>query len=124
MWPTALTSHRDSDVGDFFFSSRRRHTRSGRVTGVQTCALPILSIAIHLFMFSLRIIGIWFCILGGLDSELGDWKVNTTVCYSADTTAWLNRTCTSLICAPSFFLCLIAICLKQGYKSLLEDKSN
>ena len=23
----------------FFFSSRRRHTRSGRVTGVQTCAL-------------------------------------------------------------------------------------
>ena len=25
----------------FFFSSRRRHTRSGRVTGVQTCALPI-----------------------------------------------------------------------------------
>ena len=28
----------------FFFSSRRRHTRSGRVTGVQTCALPILSL--------------------------------------------------------------------------------
>ena len=28
----------------FFFSSRRRHTRSGRVTGVQTCALPICSI--------------------------------------------------------------------------------
>ena len=27
----------------FFFSSRRRHTRSGRVTGVQTCALPIYS---------------------------------------------------------------------------------
>ena len=26
---------------DFFFSSRGRHTRSGRVTGVQTCALPI-----------------------------------------------------------------------------------
>ena len=25
----------------FFFSSRRRHTRSGRVTGGQTCALPI-----------------------------------------------------------------------------------
>ena len=25
----------------FFFSSRRRHTRSGRVTGVQTCTLPI-----------------------------------------------------------------------------------
>src|SRR5216117_1967565 len=25
----------------FFFSRRRRHTRYGRVTGVQTCALPI-----------------------------------------------------------------------------------
>src|SRR5210317_2292974 len=26
---------------DFFFSSRRRHTRFLNVTGVQTCALPI-----------------------------------------------------------------------------------
>ena len=26
----------------FFFSSRRRHTRYISVTGVQTCALPIL----------------------------------------------------------------------------------
>ena len=31
----------DYDEYVFFFSSRRRHTRSGRVTGVQTCALPI-----------------------------------------------------------------------------------
>ena len=31
--------------GGFFFSSRRRHTRSGRVTGVQTCALPIFEAA-------------------------------------------------------------------------------
>src|SRR3546814_17905876 len=28
----------------FFFSSRRRHTRCALVTGVQTCALPILFI--------------------------------------------------------------------------------
>src|SRR3546814_5238820 len=28
-----------------FFSSRRRHTRCALVTGVQTCALPILDIA-------------------------------------------------------------------------------
>src|SRR3546814_5289882 len=28
-----------------FFSSRRRHTRCALVTGVQTCALPILVIA-------------------------------------------------------------------------------
>src|SRR3546814_10532836 len=26
---------------DYFFSSRRRHTRCALVTGVQTCALPI-----------------------------------------------------------------------------------
>src|SRR3546814_8225924 len=34
------------DIGEsqwyFFFSSRRRHTRCALVTGVQTCALPIL----------------------------------------------------------------------------------
>src|SRR3546814_14550840 len=28
-----------------FFTSRRRHTRRALVTGVQTCALPILAIA-------------------------------------------------------------------------------
>src|SRR3546814_3941100 len=28
-------------VLNFFFSSRRRHTRCALVTGVQTCALPI-----------------------------------------------------------------------------------
>src|SRR3546814_6282261 len=33
----------------FFFSSRRRHTRCALVTGVQTCALPILLLAdIHM----------------------------------------------------------------------------
>src|SRR3546814_4755792 len=30
-------------VSVFFFSSRRRHTRCALVTGVQTCALPILT---------------------------------------------------------------------------------
>src|SRR3546814_5535879 len=30
------------DFNFFFFSSRRRHTRCALVTGVQTCALPIL----------------------------------------------------------------------------------
>src|SRR3546814_2874816 len=29
----------------FFFSSRRRHTRCALVTGVQTCALPILVVS-------------------------------------------------------------------------------
>src|SRR3546814_7441809 len=31
----------------FFFSSRRRHTRCALVTGVQTCALPILKQALE-----------------------------------------------------------------------------
>src|SRR3546814_5058730 len=33
----------------FFFSSRRRHTRCALVTGVQTCALPILTAMIRSF---------------------------------------------------------------------------
>src|SRR3546814_3337469 len=33
------------DSFSFFCSSRRRHTRCALVTGVQTCALPILSAA-------------------------------------------------------------------------------
>src|SRR3546814_5617321 len=32
----------------FFFSSRRRHSMCALVTGVQTCALPILSAGVHL----------------------------------------------------------------------------
>ena len=32
----------DGNMELFFFSSRRRHTRYISVTGVQTCALPIL----------------------------------------------------------------------------------
>src|SRR3546814_2128841 len=38
--PIILYSFRSSCV--FFFSSRRRHTSCALVTGVQTCALPIL----------------------------------------------------------------------------------
>src|SRR3546814_5226722 len=34
-----------SGAVDFFFSSRRRHTRCALVTGVQTCALPIWKVA-------------------------------------------------------------------------------
>src|SRR3546814_5559326 len=38
----------------FFFSSRRRHTRCALVTGVQTCALPILGGAGHEELVSAR----------------------------------------------------------------------
>src|SRR3546814_12788485 len=34
----------------FFVSSRRRHTRCALVTGVQTCALPILLFAVAFFL--------------------------------------------------------------------------
>src|SRR3546814_4924800 len=37
----------------FFFSSRRRHTRCALVTGVQTCALPILLSGILFIAFGL-----------------------------------------------------------------------
>ena len=42
MWKLSLQVIYILQILLFFFSSRRRHTRSGRVTGVQTCALPIL----------------------------------------------------------------------------------
>ena len=35
----------------FFFSSRRRHTKYISVTGVQTCALPILAICLNAWCF-------------------------------------------------------------------------
>src|SRR3546814_6203525 len=41
----------------FFFSSRRRHTRCALVTGVQTCALPILAAFEMAIQMKLRAIG-------------------------------------------------------------------
>src|SRR3546814_185869 len=46
----------------FFFSSRRRHTRCALVTGVQTCALPILLLVIALIGAQIGLMvaeGIW-----------------------------------------------------------------
>src|SRR3546814_10107006 len=39
----------------FFCSSRRRHTRCALVTGVQTCALPILLIIFYAFFTFARL---------------------------------------------------------------------
>src|SRR3546814_10127465 len=39
----------------FFFSSRRRHTRCALVTGVQTCALPILKELLEAWDFTTAI---------------------------------------------------------------------
>src|SRR3546814_2331550 len=42
----------------FFFSSRRRHTRCALVTGVQTCALPILILLANAkSLFTISILG-------------------------------------------------------------------
>src|SRR3546814_2599212 len=55
----------------FFFSSRRRHTRCALVTGVQTCALPILA-------RRLLAAGLTVTLLesGGLDYEAGTADLN------------------------------------------------
>src|SRR3546814_15077336 len=53
----------------FFFSSRRRHTRCALVTGVQTCALPILLDLLATYSPEFP------CLLRGLDrydERLGD----------------------------------------------------
>src|SRR3546814_7575118 len=40
----------------FFFSSRRRHTRCALVTGVQTCALPILPLGMKLLLSTIAVV--------------------------------------------------------------------
>ena len=51
---------------EFFFSSRRRHTRSGRVTGVQTCALPISAPRENRYFFTKNF---WSSILSEIVSQ-------------------------------------------------------
>src|SRR3546814_9897091 len=46
MWSSADCSLQYVCAFLFFFSSRRRHTRCALVTGVQTCALPILQVSL------------------------------------------------------------------------------
>src|SRR3546814_3052516 len=53
----------------FFFSSRRRHTRCALVTGVQTCALPILRPSA--FAGYSRIVGLSVVIVTGPLSAAG-----------------------------------------------------
>src|SRR3546814_4212762 len=52
----------------FFFSSRRRHTRCALVTGVQTCALPILWSCRGVWM---RVNGQWAAEVAQVDCSLG-----------------------------------------------------
>src|SRR3546814_3521773 len=52
------------DLFVFVFSSRRRHTRCALVTGVQTCALPILKPVLSVAE-NLRF---WAALRGGMDA--------------------------------------------------------
>src|SRR3546814_2530488 len=51
-------------IMNFFFSSRRRHTRCALVTGVQTCALPILS---NIYVWACIFVTLGFGAIGFLD---------------------------------------------------------
>src|SRR3546814_3484122 len=63
--------------GWFFFSSRRRHTRCALVTGVQTCALPILPAGMarmnqaKFLIWTAAGATIWITALAGAGSWLG-----------------------------------------------------
>src|SRR3546814_5373821 len=52
----------DMFICDFFFSSRRRHTRCALVTGVQTCALPIFPF-LNNFSFWMTTAGAVLCMI-------------------------------------------------------------
>src|SRR3546814_5438669 len=54
----------------FFFSSRRRHTRCALVTGVQTCALPILVFGSGLVELGLEPDRFIFIIVGDITALL------------------------------------------------------
>src|SRR3546814_8335812 len=55
----------------FFFSSRRRHTRCASVTGVQTCALPILPMTLTIISgLMVRAAGQYFAIPRGAVREI------------------------------------------------------
>src|SRR3546814_9439297 len=61
-----------SSVGSYFFSGRRRHTGCALVTGVETCALPILPQALLLGRAGDEFVGDAL-VDGGHGDSSGDW---------------------------------------------------
>src|SRR3546814_17388428 len=59
----------------FFFSSRRRHTRCALVTGVQTCALPILPAARHLVLMLACLLLSGAILVGQINASEGEKPV-------------------------------------------------
>src|SRR3546814_12864696 len=86
----------------FFFSSRRRHTRCTLVTGVQTCALPILArkflylvaVVIVLVIVALIVLRIWASELTALalvpTTEFSEQPALADNAY-ADRALWYSR---------------------------------
>src|SRR3546814_3898358 len=71
----------------FFFSSRRRHTSCALVTGVQTCALPILFMIERQGRFASAILIIrtrivWFAYCGSRSEERRVGKECVSTCRS------------------------------------------
>src|SRR3546814_5458492 len=71
----------------FFFSSRRRHTRGALVTGVQTCALPILEgeISVEAFEDVILSWGHW-----GVLASIGLMVLHSFVPFPAEFVALAN----------------------------------
>src|SRR3546814_3050478 len=67
----------------FFFSSRRRHTRCALVTGVQTCALPILLSDTPEQYGDAAVAGIRALMAGHGEAPIRAVKMGTTVATNA-----------------------------------------
>src|SRR3546814_3693315 len=80
------------DVYFFFFSSRRRHTRCALVTGVQTCALPILADRHDSLQADFVIIGggTAGCVLADRLSACGRHRVLLIEAGGADRSPWIH----------------------------------
>src|SRR3546814_19780033 len=69
-----------ADVGFFFFSSRRRHTRCALVTGVQTCALPIFRHLTSDGYFEDQVSAVWGRAWSrGSITAMANWSRNDTL---------------------------------------------
>ena len=80
----------------FFFSSRRRHTRSFHVTGVQTCALPIYSqLKSKMFSFQAFQLSLYATRSVGFNLHKRSFKSVQTnrISTRSYTTAWLITFC-------------------------------
>src|SRR3546814_5241794 len=69
----------------FFFSSRRRHTRCALVTGVQTCALPILFV-----LFAGSTVFLLQAYVQNVGAYLGSLLQRTFRMYAYEPNAWFG----------------------------------